>query len=384
MARTFGQGLSEFSDQLTKRRQLRADEEGRQLERLKTYGGLMKEGFDISEQQTPARRVFGIPIGQAKRQLVISRENIPAPEGYVRLPNGEYQKDETYYNPAREREKARIKSEEDARAFGYMSGTNIQGEQEQTLPALEELNPQMQGLLKGITNYEIDPTKAASIRNNQRQRLIQMAKYYDPSYDMTQFPARSSYRTDFAKGKIGQNIRSYNTAIQHLAKLNDATGKVPSNPVQFVEGIQRGYAKQIRGDSPEALGMQSEDAAITAVAGELANIFKNSGGTDQEIKSWMNAYNRNATTEAKKQFVKETVDLMQGRVNALSSDYERVMGKKAPEENFIFPESKKAIGEIYGETNTSGSEMVQMMSPEGEPMLIPSENVEKAKKRGFK
>lgn len=348
MARTFNEGLSHLTDRVLQSRSLKKAEDDSRLEDAVKLADLQSKGFNVNETQTP-RKLFGVIPAGNQRSLSLSRNNSPLPPGFV-LINGKPEKDPAYLNPL---EKTRM----DSLKAGTSMFNPTTGEDSSNpggLPPLEKLSPETQSLIKGITDYEIDPTKSSSVRNNSRQQLITAAKHYDPTYDMTQFPTRSAYRNEFSKGKIGSNVRSFNTAIQHLSELNDATGEVPSNPIQLIERGQRSFAKQFAGDSPTSLAMSKEDTALKAVAGELANIFKNSGGTDQEIGNFLSAYNPNSTKESKRQFIKTGIELMKGRLSALDSDYERVMGKKNTNP-LISKESEAAMQRIGGGNNSFNS-----------------------------
>ena len=210
-------------------------------------------------------------------------------------------------------------------------------------------------VVKGLTDYTLDLNKITSLRGNQRFQLAQAAKIYDPTFDMTEFPTRQAFRKEFSSGKMGGNIRSFNTAIQHLAELDDTIDETPSSQFRFLQRAQRGYAKEFAGKSKEALAMRAEDAAITAVSGELATIFKNTGGTDQEIEKWFKSYDKDAPKEAKKVFIKQGIKLMQGRLGAIDSDFERVMGKKN-QVPLMSPETKEAVSRLMGEEGGSESD----------------------------
>jgi hypothetical protein len=284
-------------------------------------------------------------------------EEKPLPAGFVKV-GGKVMQDPSFQT---EKEKAMTEYYKRGGAYGGSSifggGVTPDGD---PIPAqligdeyLATLNPQIKELVKGVTDYSIDPTKTSSIRGNQRQQLINAAKLYDPTYDMTQFPRRSATGTEYSKGMTGRNIKSFNTAIKHLSTLNDAIGQAP-NPRIFgmsaspYTAAVRAGTKAFGSDTPEGLGMSAENSAINAVAGELATAFKGGSAGDQiEYENWLKAYNPNLSPEAKRQFIKTGVELLQGRINALSSDYERVMGKK-PESPLLYPETQTIIDKLTG------------------------------------
>lgn len=212
---------------------------------------------------------------------------------------------------------------------------------------MDSLDPQSKALVQGVLDYQIDPSKSTSMRGNQRQQLISLASSIDPTYDQTQFAARNKYRQSVDSGDIGGNIRAFNTATQHLGELNDSISGVPDNSVEPIEAGQRFAANTFGGNSPEKMAMTREGTALAAVTGELSNIFKKTGGTDVEIGQFLKAYNPNSTREAKREYIKTGVNLMRGRMSALGSDYERVMGKPSSK-SFIYPETQSILDKLGG------------------------------------
>ena len=350
MGQTIADATDRMFDVASTVRKQRTDQKNQMMDQLLKKAQLAKAGYDIQGDN------------------LVQRDVGPTPEGFVKLPTGEFEKDPTYENPE---EKAYKKSRTNyynstAGLLNPLGGAKSLGTDDEGVPMVQPTpeqimasqSPDTQALIKGIQNYEIDPTKTSSIRGNQRQALIGLVKQVDPTYDMTQFPTRSAYRKEVSSGKVGANVRGFNTAIQHLGELNRTLPGVPSNPIQPIEAGQRWAAKTFKGNSPEAISMQKENAALTAVDGELANIFKNSGGTDQEISAWRSAYNPNATREAKKAYILQGIELMKGRMGALESDYTRVMGKPNPMK-YTSPESEAMVKEISGNVPDYTEEDIQ-------------------------
>lgn len=236
------------------------------------------------------------------------------------------------------------------------AGTEFGGSGEDTRTpqeVMDSLSEQHRALVKKVMNYEVDPRSIPGMSNQTRTQILGLASSLDPSYDMTKFPTVQDYRKQYSGGKIGGNIRSFNTAIQHLGELNDVLPSVPSSGMRMLEQAQRGYAKNFDATSDAAIGMTKEDASITAVAGELANIFKNSGGTDQEIEKWFHAYDKDAPRESKQAFIQQGLQLMQGRLNAIDSDWTRVVGKPY-ESSIVSPESQATIDRLQQSGGSSG------------------------------
>jgi hypothetical protein len=376
--RSFLDQLNEINQMGNQKRQLDLQENNNNLDQAIKLAELKTKGIDVSEPEGP-RSLFGLIPGRRNLSIAYNPPTLPA--GFVRIGN-QIEKDPTYESP---KEKAMTEYYRGMAGNASLLSPKIIDENGMPLvkqnpqDLLQQLNPGDQAYMKGLLDYKIDPN-LASKRGNQAKQLVELASQIDPNYDMTQYPVRSKYRQEFSSGKIGSLIRSFNTAMQHLSELHDTISEVPSSPIKVLEAGQRLFSKQLRGNSPESLAMQKENAALTAVNGELANIFKNSaGGTDQEIKAWRDAYDPNATREAKKAYIKQGIELMKGRIGSLDADYNRVMGKRN-ENSLISPESQAAIDRIYGKEGT-----VVLISPDGsEELEVPSSQMEHYVSRGAK
>jgi hypothetical protein len=210
---------------------------------------------------------------------------------------------------------------------------------------LAQLPPRDAALVKAITDYNYDIYRGLSFKD--RERIGSLATMYDPSFSMAEFNVRQKYKQETTSGKIGANIRSYNTVLGHLGSLYDVTENkdLPSSPIKFAEKAERGFANQFQSGGPASLAMANENTAITAVAGELANVFKNSGGTDQEIHNWFSSYDKDASREYKQAWLQKGAELLESRMGAIGYDYERVMGKPY-EKDILSPKASQTLTRI--------------------------------------
>lgn len=240
-------------------------------------------------------------------------------------------------------------------AFGQYGDQQPQNPQD----VYADLNPEDKALIDGILAYKIDPKSAIPGMNNQsRRQVLSLATSLDPTYDMTQFPARAAYIKDFTQGKRSSNILAGNTLIKHMGSLEGSLGNLPSSGIKPYEQLQRGIAKNYFGTGKQAIAMTEEGTSLNAVAGELANVFKQTGSTDPEIESWKQGYDVNLPVEAKKAYIKKGVELLYGRLGAIGSEYERTMGKPYGQ-SLINPDAQQVIDKIIGGRNFGQSQLGQ-------------------------
>lgn len=216
---------------------------------------------------------------------------------------------------------------------------------------LKRLSPQEQNLVKGMADYKLDPAKTFGLRNDLRAKYISYAQQYEPSFDMSQYTNRQKVNQDFTSGKTAVKVTGLNTAIKHAANLYNSIDSTPDSGIfsgiKPINALTRSTVSNLFSGSPGSKGMTAEDSSLTAIAGELANIMKQTGATDQEIDKWIQAYDRNASKENKKQYVKTGMELLTGRLKAFEEQYERGVGKKYPGQ-LISPTSQQLLGKIMG------------------------------------
>ena len=207
---------------------------------------------------------------------------------------------------------------------------------------LKTLPPLSQGTIRGMIDYTLDPSKIFSMRSDKRSRYVEVAKYVDPSFNLTKYETRRRYLSDLGSGQVARNIRSINTAVKHLSSLKDSVVGLTSTNVKY-------YNAAINYIKKDWLGSEAPtDAAeaLNAVAGEMASLFKGTSGTDQEITSWKETFDLNMSKRQKTKFIQRGVDLMEGRLHALREQYFSVMDEEAKEGTFISPTSKKIVGQL--------------------------------------
>lgn len=207
---------------------------------------------------------------------------------------------------------------------------------------LDSLDPATAAIVKGVAEYRIDPTKAASSRNpknadSERLKLIRLAIQYNPSYDMTQFPAMAAARKDFSSGKAAGNIRSLNTALKHLDEFDKAYKALGNWQLPILNRVGNAVNRQLGDES-----ITNFNSAATAVADELATLFKGTAGTDSAIAHWRDSLDPNMSEEQFKGQVHMLLDLVGGRIAALEDQYKATTGQPMDFE-ILSPTSQKIL-----------------------------------------
>jgi hypothetical protein len=152
-------------------------------------------------------------------------------------------------------------------------------------------------------------------------------------------------------------MRSLNTAIGHLESLAKSAEELDNASIQLWNYIANTSLTEV-GD-PRVVKFNN---TANAVAGEMATIFKNTSGTDQEIKAWREQLDSSQSPQQLQGAIDQLIELMSSRMEALAGQWEA--GIKAPRDfRFLNDKSEKILRDFGAER------MIQLdrigLQPEG-------------------
>ncbi len=198
--------------------------------------------------------------------------------------------------------------------------------------AMEGLTEDQKGIIRGLTSYNYPWPGSFAMRDPKWVALMGRAEKYDPEFSAAEYQVRYNLRKSFTSGKDKDNILALNTAIGHIDSLVKAKDDLANSNWPTANEAVNLLAKYF----PVSEGLIKRQGKITgiktkfnAVIGEMANIFKRSGATDQEIKSWRGTIDNptTATPTMWDAFISGSLELMGSRIGALRDRYESGMGK---------------------------------------------------------
>jgi hypothetical protein len=98
--------------------------------------------------------------------------------------------------------------------------------------------------------------------------------------------------------------------------------------------------------------MKKINTTSNAVAGELATVFKNTSGTDQEIKSWREQFSGyDSPKQIKEGGVNQAIELIGSRLGALRNKYEQGLGKPI-DFQILSPKSRRILKSLGADVDT--------------------------------
>jgi len=146
-------------------------------------------------------------------------------------------------------------------------------------------------------------------------------------------------------GKQGNEVRSFNTALNHLETLDRLAQALNNKDIQGYNRIANAWAKQVGAVAPA-----SWDAAVKVVGDELAKAIVGAGVTaagDREEISRAVSSNLTPSQWASKGGVSDTYkDLMTGKISELQRMYEGGGGSRQKFEQLLSPTAAKIQKEM--------------------------------------
>jgi hypothetical protein len=209
---------------------------------------------------------------------------------------------------------------------------------------LQTLDTGRANQIKALVEGRMPPAGGMSLKSPQIQALMRDAAQYEPGFDFTLWKSRNDTRTDMAKGKMGQNVTAFNTAIGHLDTLDKAATALGNRWSPMWNSVAN-MVETATGDPR----VKQFEVARTAVADELTRAFRGSGGNVHDLVQWENAINSSGSPAQLKAAVKQAVELLRSRIEAVGDQYNRGMRTNADALDLLSPKAKAGIQRLSGE-----------------------------------
>jgi hypothetical protein len=225
------------------------------------------------------------------------------------------------------------------RSMGALSQLGIDTEgktADQVKTEVQNNNPVLYKYLEKVANNELPVRGSFGMSYNQVSEVV--SGLFPDKYDPTSYPAKEKLRQDFTSGNASKNIRSLNTATEHLDELNKLIPSLGNGYFMKANSIKNWATRNV--GKP---GVARFNFVKTALSGELATLFKSSGGTDQEIDNIKQAIDTSDSPANLYDTLQGAVSLMQGRLGALDQQWKTAWGEDKP-----FPIMSEKTKEIFG------------------------------------
>jgi len=205
---------------------------------------------------------------------------------------------------------------------------------------LATLEPQDQTTVRSIVEGR-SKMENVSVRNGRREAITAAVAQFDAGYNQQDYTTKLGVRKDFTSGVAARNVTAINTAIGHLASLQDLFEAQKNNDIKKVNAVLNTVASEL-GDPR----VNNVDLARTAVGDELMRVFRQVGASEIEARNWQEKFNSNLSPAAQKGALATAADLLASRIDALDDQWKRGMGTTTGYPNLLSPKSRTVVDDL--------------------------------------
>jgi len=178
------------------------------------------------------------------------------------------------------------------------------------------------------------------------EAILSKVAQYDPTFDAANSQSRLKTRVDFTSGKSSVAVNALNTAMGHLLHLDtQAKGLGNFSTLPGIINPLYNVGRRVAGDTKLPAFQQTKQAASS----EMRKVFAGSaGGNLTELKEWQESLDSSQSYEQLHAAIKNGVELMGSRLNALQDQYQTGMGRSDQPMQLIKPGVLAATRKRFG------------------------------------
>jgi len=230
--------------------------------------------------------------------------------------------------------------------------------------------------VKALAEGRIPWPTGTALRQGPWSARVDEALQYDPTLDTATISnnARQKVRNDFTSGTSAKTINAMNTVVGHLADLQKIGEGLGNTSYDWVNEIKNWLTP---GGSKTGVSINNFNTAKQAVADELTRVYRQAGGSEQDIQSWQATLNAAKSPQELEGAFKTIGGLLESKLGAMQNQYQQGMGTTPV--NVVTPQTRATLDRLQG---SAAPKMVRMKKPNGDLIDVPQEKVDAAKKLG--
>lgn len=204
---------------------------------------------------------------------------------------------------------------------------------------LATLPPGLAAQIKAVGTYrQPAPAGRTSPTGIKFMSLVNQAY---PSFDASQYGAKTKARNDFTTGKNGNTVRSLNVAVQHLDQLGQLSDAMANGNVQMVNRVGNFIASQTGNPAPTNF-----NAAKQLVGDEIVKAIVGAGGGVSDREEAAHNISSASSPAQLAGVIKTYQGLLSGQLVGLRQQYQKSTGLD-DFEDFLAPETRAKL-EAHG------------------------------------
>jgi hypothetical protein len=216
----------------------------------------------------------------------------------------------------------RFAAEQQGRAQSFQAGESEKGREataqlRSTDPAVIETNAQ------AIATGQMPPLTGYALRSPGAAATMARVMQIKPDYSAKDYGTQSKAEKDFATGKQGNSVRSFNVALSHLDTLDKLADALKNGDVQALNRFGNYIATQTGAPAPTNF-----DAVKHIVADEIVKAVTGSAGALGDREAAAKTIQSANSPAQLKGVVAQYKELMVGQLHGLRDQYKATTGKE--------------------------------------------------------
>lgn len=232
-------------------------------------------------------------------------------------------------------QKAAQHSQSMAAAYGKGGGPAA-GAGKRGADYLKTLSPQYQDLVQGLAEGRINPT-SLSTKGGHREQILGMVAQYDPTYNQYDVGNINKAVRDFSTGKQGNNVRSFNVALEHLDTLKELGDAMKNSDVPKVNELKNWWKTNTGQEAPADF-----NAAKQLVADEVVKAIVGTGGGVHDREEAAKTINAASSPEQLSGVINTYKSLFGGQLVGLEQQYSAATRRNDFRSRFLTEKGREA------------------------------------------
>jgi hypothetical protein len=205
--------------------------------------------------------------------------------------------------------------------------------------AASTLTPEMEITAKAIAEGRLPPLTGYAMRSPGASAIMAKVMTLNPTYSGRDYGTTAKAEKDFATGKLGNTVRSFNVALAHLDTLSGLADALDNGDTQLINKIGNAYATQTGGAAPVSF-----EAAKHMVADEIVKAVTGSAGALGDREAAANTINAASSPEQLRGVIDTYKHLMAGQLDGLRLQYKSTTGKSDFDSKYLGAEAHSLGG----------------------------------------
>lgn len=180
----------------------------------------------------------------------------------------------------------------------------------------------IEGNAKAIAEGKLPPLSGFALKSPMGMRIMGRVMEINPEYNAQDYGSSQKAVKDFAIGKQGNTVRSFNVALTHLDTLGNLATALQNNDLPAVNKLGQFYAQQTGSAAPTNF-----DAAKKIVGDEIVKAIVGSGGGVADREEASKTIGRANSPEQLAGAINTYKELMRGQLQGLRLQYEQSTGR---------------------------------------------------------